>query len=67
MLIRTMLTGEKQIDMTARNCECARCQALAKERQAVLARSWMRPGFYTKIVLTLLLWVVYIMTIVHVS
>jgi len=67
MLIRTMLTGEKQIDLTARNCECARCKALIKERQAVLARSWMRPGFYTKIVLTLLLWVVYILTVVHVS
>lgn len=62
-----MLTGEKKLDLSSRNCECARCQALIKKRQAVLAKSWMRPGFYTKIGITVFIWAIYIMTVIHVT
>ena len=62
-----MLKGESKLDLQSRNCECNRCKDLIAQKQAVLKKSWMRPGFYAKIIFTLLLWVVYIAAVVHVS
>lgn len=66
-IIKTMITGEKQLDLSSKNCECARCQETIKQRQKVLSKTWMRPGFYFKVGITVALWVVFFVVANHVS
>ena len=62
-----MITGEKKLDLSNKNCDCQRCKTLISQRQAVLAKSWMRPGFYFKIGFTVFLWVVFLLLADHIS
>jgi hypothetical protein len=66
-ILKTMIFGEKKIDVSNKNCECTRCQDLIKKRQKVHSKTWMRPGFYFKVFITLSLWFVWYLTAVQIS
>jgi translocation protein SEC63 len=66
-IIKTVIKGENKLDLSNKNCECASCQDLIRKRQAVLAKSWKRPGFFFKVTITVVLWVVFLLLADHLS
>ena len=62
-----MLFGEKKFETTNKNCDCTRCKDLINKREKVHAKTWMRPGFYFKIVIIIALWFVFYLTADQIS
>jgi hypothetical protein len=58
-LLNQMIWGEKNIEISGKNCQCKKCQAIFNERSAFYRRTWMRPGFYMKIAFVAALWVLW--------
>jgi translocation protein SEC63 len=66
-LLKTIVTGEKKIDMNGKNCDCNRCKEILAKRQAIYKKTWIRPGFFFKVGFALLLWFVWYLTADQIS
>lgn len=66
-IIKTMVFGEKKIELSHKNCECSRCKDIIMKRQQAYSKTWMRPGFYFKVGVCVLLWILWGLTADKVS
>jgi translocation protein SEC63 len=66
-ILKTMIVGEKQIDLKGVNPESDRFKEIYAKRSKVYKKTWMRPGFYFKIVCCLLIWGLWYMTADQIS
>jgi len=62
-----MITGEKKIDVKGINCGCDRCKQTLEKRQKVYKKTWLRPGFFFKVVVAASLWFVWYLTADQIS
>jgi translocation protein SEC63 len=62
-ILKTMVTGEKKIELSGKNCDCAKCKETIKRRQKVYSKTWIRPGFFFKVTVVVILWIVWFLTL----
>jgi len=62
-----MLLGETRIELKGVNPECDRFKQIYAKRASIYKKTWMRPGFYMKIVMCLLLWGLWYLTADQIS
>jgi len=66
-LIKTMCKGEIKIELEGTNCQCSICKENFKKRKEVNKKTWVRGGFFFKVLIGVCLWYVWYLTAEQIS
>lgn len=66
-ILKTVLFGETRIELKGVNPECDRFKEIYAKRAKIYKKTWMRTGFYMKVVFVLFLWFLWYLTAEQIS
>lgn len=54
--------GEKKFEVKGINCDCSKCKETLKKRKDAYKHTWIKPSFFFKLFLVIVLWVLWALT-----
>mmetsp|Transcript_9059 Transcript_9059/g.6804 ORF Transcript_9059/g.6804 Transcript_9059/m.6804 type:complete len:115 (+) Transcript_9059:135-479(+) len=57
-----MCKGEVRVELEGIGCACSICKEKVKKRKQVYKKTWMRLGFFVKIIIGIGMWYLWVMT-----
>lgn len=66
-ILKKMIFGEKKFDVVGLNCECQKCKTTLKTRQAAYKNTWIKPSFFFKVFVLVVLCILWGLTADQIS